>query len=124
MDTVGAIEQSPQIQAATQAINEAAKHPSNVTQYGLVVRQVTKLLHCHGLGQALAYMQLRSTGRPGGPYDLLGRQLDRWLLAALGITAASALAAIASRDSRFYLEASEQAWLFLRAVRQGLEESS
>src|SRR5271157_4902047 len=116
MDTLDAIEHSPQRQAARQAIGEVAKAPLIIKQYGLVVRQVAKLLQRHGLGQTLAYIQLRSTDRPGSPYNLLGRQLDRWLLAALG--------AIASRDSRFYLEASEHAWLFLRAVRQGLEESS
>jgi len=124
MDTLNAIEHSPQSQAARQAIGEAAKPPFIIKQYGLVVRQVAKLLHRHGLGQTLAYIQLRCTGRPNSPYDLLGRQLDRWLLASLGVSASSALAAISTRDSRFYLEASEQAWLFLRAVRQGLEESS
>ena len=124
MDTLNAIEHSPQSQAARQAIGEAAKPPFIIKQYGLVVRQVAKLLHRHGLGQTLAYIQLRCTGRPNSPHDLLGRQLDRWLLTALGVSASSALVAIASRDSRFYLEASEQAWLFLRAVRQGLEESS
>ena len=124
MDALGAVEQSPQSQAARQAISEAAKPPFVIKHYGIVVRQVAKLLHRHGLGQTLAYMQLRGTGRPGNHYDLLGRQLDRWLRAALAISAPSALLAIASRDSRFYLEASEQAWLFLRAVRQGLEESS
>jgi hypothetical protein len=124
MDTLNALEHSPQTQAARQAVGEAAKAPLLGKQYGIVLRQVTKLLQRHGLGQTLAYIQLRRAGRPGSPYDLLGRQLDRWLLAALGVSAPSALVAIASRDSRFYLEASEQAWLFLRAVRQGLEESS
>jgi hypothetical protein len=123
MDTLGAIEQAPHSLAARQAISEAAKPPFIIKQYGLAVRQVAKLLHRHGLGQTLAYIQLRGMGRPGSPYDLLGRQLDRWLLAALQISAPSALVAIASRDSRLYLEASEQAWLFLRAVRQGLEEA-
>ena len=124
MDTLDAIEHSPQRQAARQAIGEVAKAPLIIKQYGLVVRQVAKLLQRHGLGQTLAYIQLRSSGRPGSPYNLLGRQLDRWLLTALGVSASSALVAIASRDSRFYLEASEQAWLFVRAVRQGLEGSS
>jgi hypothetical protein len=124
MDTLDALEHSPQGQAARQAIGEVAKAPFVIKQYGLMVRQVAKLLQRHGLGQTLAYIQLRCAGRPGSPYSLLGRQLDRWLLAALGVSAPSALVAIASRDSRFYLEASEQAWLFLRAVRQGLEESS
>ena len=124
MDTLNAIEHSPQSQAARQAIGEAAKPPFIIKQYGLVVRQVAKLLHRHGLGQTLAYIQLRCTGRPNSPYDLLGRQLDRWLLASLGVSASSALAAISTRDSRFYLEASEQAWLFLRALSESLEKTA
>jgi len=62
MDTLNAIEDSPQSQAARQAIGEAAKPPFIIKQYGLVVRQVAKLLHRHGLGQTLAYIQLRCTG--------------------------------------------------------------
>lgn len=124
MDTLGAVEKSPQRQAAQRAISEAKTPPFVFAQYGLAVRQAAKVLKRHGLGQTLAYVQLRATGRPGSPYDLLGRQLDRWLLAALGTKAPSALAAIASRDSRFYLEASEHGWVFLRALRRGLEELS
>jgi len=124
MDILNTIEHSPQTQAARQAIGEAAKGPLIRKEYGIALRQVTKLLQRHGLGQTLAYIELRSAGRPGSPYNLLGRQLDRWVLAALGVSAPSALVAIASRDSRFYLEASEQAWLFLRALRHGLGESS
>jgi hypothetical protein len=67
---------------------------------------------------------LRSSGRPNSPYDLLGRQLDRWLLGTLQVSAPSALAALSTRDSRFYLEASEQAWLFLRALRESLEKTA
>jgi len=67
MDTLDAIEHSPQRQAARQAIGEVAKAPLIIKQYGLVVRQVAKLLQRHGLGQTLAYIQLRSSGRPGSP---------------------------------------------------------
>src|SRR5271157_2620445 len=121
MDTIDTIVHSPQSQAARQALGEVGKAPGKIKEYGHVVRQVAKLLQRHGLGQTLAYIELRGTARPGSTYNLLGRQLDRWLLAALGVSAPSALVAIASRDSRFYLEASEHAWLFLRALRQGLE---
>jgi hypothetical protein len=124
MDTLDAIEPTPQSQAARQAIGEVAKAPAAIRDYSHVVRQVAKLLQRHGLGQTLAYMQIRSSARPGSPYNLLGRQLDRWVLAALGVSAPSTLVAIAGRDSRFYLDATEQAWLFLRAVRRGLEQSS
>jgi hypothetical protein len=124
MDTLGAIEHSLARQASRQAINEAAKPPFIIAHYGVAVRQAAKVLKRHGLGQTLAYIQLRSSGRAGSPFDLLGRQLDRWLLGALAVKAPSALGAITSRDSQFYLEASELAWVFLRAVRRGLEELS
>ena len=124
MDALDAIEHSPQDQAARQAIGEVGKVPAKIKEYGQVVRQVAKLLQRHGLGQTLAYIQLRSSDRPGSPYNLLGRQLDRWVLGALGVSAPSALVAIVRQDSRFYLDATEQAWLFLRAVRRSLEESS
>ncbi|MBV8610704.1 MAG: hypothetical protein JO034_25015 [Singulisphaera sp.] len=45
-----------------------------------MVRQLQMLLHRHGLGQALACLQLRGGGKPASPYLLLVRQLDRWLL--------------------------------------------
>ena len=124
MDTHHAIEDLARNLAARQAIAEASKPPMILKFYSVVVGQVLKLLHRHGLGQTLAYIQLRAAGKPGSPYSLLGRQIDRWLVTNLGISAASTLAALTSRDSRFYLEATEQTWLFVRAVRRELEKSS
>jgi hypothetical protein len=54
---------------------------------------------------------------------VLLRQLDRWLLVSMGVSARSALGAISSHDSRFYIEASEYAWLFVRALRLVVEET-
>jgi hypothetical protein len=121
--TVSTIENSPHKQAARQALADASKPPFSVKQYSLVARQASKMFHRHGLGQTLAYLQLRSSGRTDSPYDLLARQIDRWVLAALAVSAPSTLAALSSRDSRFYLEASEQAWLFLNAVGDSLKEA-
>ena len=118
------IKESPQGQAARDAINEAAKPPMVMKHYGIVAKQLAMVFRRHGLGQTLAYMELRSSGRPNSPYDLLGRQLDRWLLGTLQVSAPSALAALSTRDSRFYLEASEQAWLFLRALSESLEKTA
>ena len=47
--------------------------PSSSNSTASWCRQVAKLLHRHGLGQTLAYIQLRCTGRPNSPYDLLCR---------------------------------------------------
>ena len=124
MDADNVMGHEPHRQAAREAIAEAAKGSFPMKHYTQVVQQLQMLFHRHGLGQALACLQLRGGGKPASPYLLLARQLDRWLLTTLDVSARSALAALSARDSRFYREASEQAWLFVRAVREGLEETS
>ena len=117
------IDHSPQKQAARQALADASKPPFSVKQYALVARQASRVFHRHGLGQTLAYLQMRGSGRTDSPYGLLARQVDRWVLTALAVSAPSTLAALSSRDSRFYLEASAQAWLFLSALGESLKEA-
>jgi len=123
MDADNLLEQQPQAQAAKEAIAEAARARMVMKHYTLVVRQLPMLLQRHGLGQTLAYLQQRGGGTPASPYDLVARQLDRWLLKTMAVSARGALAALSGQDSRFYREASDQAWLFVRALRRGLEAS-
>lgn len=120
MNASNTVEHLPHHRAAEEAVAEARKVPS-MTYYLQVVQQFQMLLQRHGLGQALACMQQRASGKPGSPYSTLIRQLDRWLLTTQAVSGPSALAALASRDSRFYREASEQAWLFVRTLREVLE---
>src|SRR5436309_3392312 len=120
MDVDNTLELEPHRRAAREALEEARKSPIQRKDYTHTVHQLPMLLQRHGLGQTLAYLQLRGSGKPHSPYTLLARQLDRWLLIALAVSARSALAALSSRDSRFYREASAQAWLFVRALREGL----
>ena len=54
----------------------------------------------------------------------MARQLDRWLLTNLGIADRSALSAIAARDSRFYREANELAWLFVHALQESAQKEA
>jgi alkylated DNA nucleotide flippase Atl1 len=124
MDTANFAEHSPQREAARGSIAEAVKSPVVTRGYVHAARQVTKVLHRHGLGQTLAYMRLRAGGKPNSPYELLARQLDRWLLSTLAVKAPSALDALTTRDSCFYLEANEQAWLFIEALGHELKEVS
>ncbi len=126
-DFESAILQVSQRRTAREALAEGGRHPFILQNYLAVVRQLLKLLQRHGLGQALACLQVRGDGRPNSAYTLLARQLDRWLLTNLGVSDRTMLAAISARDSRFYREASELAWLFARAlagVRQGGETMS
>jgi hypothetical protein len=119
------LEREPQRRAAQEAIAEAARLPFPKTHLGAVAKALLRVLQQHGLGQALAYLQMRiGSARGPTPFDVLARHLDRWLLTATGATGRTALAALATRDSRFYREATEQAWLFLRALSAALEESS
>jgi hypothetical protein len=124
MDADDPRQQAPQIEAARQAVAEASKvRTMPRLSYRQAVRQLPALLQQHGLGQTLAYLQIRGEGRPASPYTVLLKQLDRWLLANLPVSGRSALAALAAGDSRLYLEASQYAWLFVSALAGVLEES-
>src|SRR5262249_26353004 len=115
-DIDGAILRVTQRRVARGALAGGGPQPLILQNCVAVVRLLPKLLQRHGLGQALACLQLRGEGRPNSAYTLLARQLDRWLLTNLGVSDRTALTALSTRDSRFYLEASELAWLFARAV--------
>lgn len=119
------LQQRPQERAVQEAIAEAARLPFPRIHLAAVAKALPRLLQRHGLGPTLVYLQMRSQARQGpSPYDLLARHLDRWLLTATGATGRTALAALTSRDSRSYREATEQAWLFVRALSAALEETS
>jgi hypothetical protein len=124
MDADDVLESAPQMQAARQAVAEAFKVPTLVRlYYKQTVKQLPMLLRQHGLAQTLAYLQMRGEGKPASPYSVVLRQLDRWLLVSTGVSARSALGAISNHDSRFYIEASEHAWSFVRALRLVVEET-
>jgi CRISPR-associated protein (Cas_Cmr5) len=123
MDIESAILKVSQKRVAREALAEGGRPPFTMLPYIAVARQLPKLLQRHGLSQALACLELRADGRPNSPYTLLGRQLDRWLLTNLGVTDRTALGAISSRDSRFYLEASEMAWMFAHSLSKAIKEA-
>jgi hypothetical protein len=122
-DIDSAILRVTQRRAAREALAEGSRPPYILQNYVSAVRQLPKLLQRHGLGQALAYLQMRGEGRPNSAFTLLARQLDRWLLTNLGVSDRSALAALSARDSRFYREASELAWLWARALVDSAREA-
>jgi hypothetical protein len=123
-DFDNAILRMSQRRAAREALGEGGRHPYIFQNYLAVVRLLPKLLQRHGLGQTLACLQMRGDGRPNSAYTLMGRQLDRWLLTNLGISDRSMLSALATRDSRFYREASELAWQFVRALKDCAREEA
>ena len=109
-DFESAILKVSQQRAAREALAEGGRQPYILQNYLAVVRQLPKLLSGTAWGRALACLELRAEGRPNSVYTFLGRQLDRWLLTNLGVSDRTALAALSSRDSQFYREASELAW--------------
>jgi len=123
-DFDNAILRMSQRRAAREAVGEGGRHPYILQNYLAVVRLLPKLLQRHGLAQTLAYLQVRAQGRTNSAYALMGRQLDRWLLTNLGIADRSVLSAIVARDSRFYREASELAWQFVRALQESAKEEA
>src|SRR5207244_3001147 len=113
----------PQVQAAQEAVREARQSRIPFRDYTNAVRQLPTLLHSHGLGLTLAYLQMRGGGNRNSPFDLLAGQLDRWLFSSLNVSGRGILAVLCGRDSRFYLEASGQADLFARALCACVEEA-
>ncbi len=125
MDPNKALALEPQGHSARQAIAEAGRLPFSRSHLVAVVRSLPAVLRRHGLGQTLAFLQMRGGAAKGpGPHEFVAKHLDRWLLSVTGASGRTALAALAAQDSRFYREASEQAWRFLRELRAALEEKA
>ena len=122
MDVKSTVEQGPQWQAAREAVREAKQARLVMKNYTQVVHQLPLLLQRHGLGQTLVYLRMRGGGNPASHFDLLARQLDRWLQESVDTSPRGALVTLAAKDSRFYREASEHVWLWVRALRASVEE--
>ena len=108
--------QVSQRRAAREALAEGGRHPFILQNYVAVVRQLPKLLQRHGLGQALACLQMRGEGRPNSRLQLLARQLDRWLLTNLGVSDRTMLAAM-SHPRQPVLPGGQRAGLAVRTQR-------
>lgn len=106
----------PHVLAARKALVEALQARFQFKDYIHVVKEIPGLLQRHGLGQTLAYLSMRAGGNANSPFDLVCRQIDRWLFEAMGVSGRSALSLLAARDSRFYAEATEYVWLFIPAL--------
>jgi hypothetical protein len=122
MSIESAILKVSQKRVAREALAEGGRPPFIMQNYISAARQLPRLLQRHGLSQALACLELRADGRPNSTYTLLARQLDRWLLTNLGVSDRTALAALSSRDSQFYREASEMAWMFAHSLVDATKE--
>lgn len=118
-------EVEPHRRAAQAVLADPTRKGYAQQQLPATARALMQTLQRHGLGQTLAHIQMRAASAKGAnPFELIGRHLDRWLLAATGASGRSALVVLAGRDSRYYCEATQQAWLFLRALAEAQEATS
>lgn len=90
--------------------------------YLSLVRQLPLLLHQHGLGQTLAYLQLRGGDRTQSPYQLALQHLTHWLAMNLDVPEEDLLKHLTRSDSDVYLQATEKARHLLLALRTAAEE--
>jgi hypothetical protein len=117
MITPGRLTQSQWSDAAARCLEEA-NTIGRLRQYEDLVGQTWLLLHQHGLGQTLAYLQARGGNRPESPYQLLFEHLTRQLATRHPRLSNDILAALVKEDSRVYRQASAETWGFLKALRQ------
>ena len=117
MISPGRLTQSQWSEAAARCLEEANAR-GRLRQYEELVGQAWLLLHQHGLGQTLAYLQARGGNRPESPYQLLFEHLARQLATSHPRWSKDVLAALVKEDSRVYRQASAETWGFLKALRQ------
>jgi CRISPR/Cas system CMR-associated protein Cmr5 small subunit len=90
--------------------------------YLSLARQIPLILHQHGLGQTLAYLQMRGDGRSNSPYQLLYQHLTHWLAMNLGLPEEDVLKSLTRADSEGYVRATQATRLLLLALRTAVED--
>lgn len=110
-------------EAVSRALDEAQKHPQ-YRHYTIAANTLPLLLHKHGLGQTLAYLQIRSDNRPNSPYMLLFEHLKRRLAQLYPITADNILDHLTQVDSVQYRRLAEEARDFTIALRRAPAEEA
>ncbi len=101
-----------------------ARQFGRLEHYGLLVGNLTRLLHQHGLGQTLAYLKARAGGRPEGLYQTRYDHLSAWLTQALPLSDADALVGLTRGDSQLYLRAGDAARHLVLALRRAVAAAS
>jgi CRISPR/Cas system CMR-associated protein Cmr5 small subunit len=90
--------------------------------YLSLARQLPHILHQHGLGQTLAYLQMRGGDRTQSPFHLVLEHLNHWLAMTLGLPEEDVLSSLTQFDSDVYLRAMEEARRLLLALRTAAED--
>jgi hypothetical protein len=103
--------------AVAQALAEARKQ-RHFRHYVNLLTRLPLLLHQHGLGQTLAYLQLRGANRSEeGPNALLYTQLTRRLSELMPAGGDDVLLHLTQANSSEYRQLAEEAAQFMLALR-------
>ncbi len=109
---------------ALDCILEAQEEFKAYGHYISTVAELPLLLSRHGLGQTLAYLQLRGAGRATSPYDFIYQQLARRLAQLFPVGETDLLTFVTRCDSQQYLRLAEEARLFAAALYYAAEDEA
>lgn len=109
---------------ATDCILEAQEEFKAYGHYISTVAELPLLLNRHGLGQTLAYLQLRGAGRDTSPYDFVYQQVARRLMQLFPVGETDLLIFVTRCDSQQYLRLAEEARLFAAALTYAAEDQA
>jgi hypothetical protein len=109
---------------AADCILEAQEEFRAYGHYISAVAELPLLLGRHGLGQTLAYLQLRGAGRETSPYDFVYQQVARRLIQLFPVGETDLLTFVTRCNSRQYLLLAEEARLFAAALYEAAEDEA
>lgn len=113
-------------QSAEATIQRARQEVRHFRQYLDLVAETASMLRRYGLGQTLAYLQMRGSGRPDSPYAFVYQNLQDHLRRTPGFRGKDVLAFLTQEDSTTYLRLSHEALAFselwVRAARSTQKE--
>lgn len=118
-------------QLAEETVRRAQQEVRQFRQYLDLVAETAALLRRYGLGQTLAYLQMRSGGRPDSPYSFVYQHLQEHLRRSPGFRGKDVLVYLTQEDSTTYLRLSREALAFgdlwvkaTRSVQKGTQKDA
>lgn len=113
-------------QQAEETIQRARQEVRHFRHYLDLVAETAAMLRSYGLGQTLAYLQARSSGRAESPYAYIYQHLQDHLRRTPGFDGKDVLTYLTQRDSVTYMRLSTEALAFsalwLSAARAAQKE--
>ena len=116
---------------AEETVRRAQQEVRHFRHYLDLVVETAAMLRRYGLGQTLAYLQMRSGGRPDSPYSSIYQHLQDHLRRSPGFRGKDVLAYLTQENSTTYLRLSREALAFseswvkaARAVQREMQQGS